>query len=104
MISSPEAAKFVFVSRANLFKLTFTISKERIIGPQAIFFHQGEYHSKLKKLVQASLLPSAIKGSVSDIERVVLDLLPSWNNNSAIVAFEEMKKVTNYTSKNRYKC
>lgn len=95
MISSPQAAKFVLVSRANLFKPTFPISKERIIGPQAIFFHQGEYHSKLKKLVQTSLLPSAIKRSVSDIERVVLDLLPSWNNNSTITAFEEMKKVTN---------
>ncbi|XP_060667707.1 abscisic acid 8'-hydroxylase 2 isoform X2 [Ziziphus jujuba] len=92
MISSPEAAKTVLVTRANLFRPTYPPSKERMIGPEAIFFHQGAYHSKLKKLVQANFLPSAIKGSVSEIELIVLRLLPTWNNNNIVNTLQEMKK------------
>ncbi|KAF2311818.1 hypothetical protein GH714_026912 [Hevea brasiliensis] len=72
MISSPEAARVVLVKRAHLFKLTYPTSKEKMIGPEAIFFQQGAYHARLKKLVQASFLPSAIKGSASEIEQIVL--------------------------------
>lgn len=92
MITSPEAAKMVLVSRAHLFKPTYPKSKERMIGPEAIFFHQGDYHSRLKKLVQASLLPSAIKGSVSEIEQIVLKQLPTWKN-STINTLQQMKRV-----------
>ncbi|KAF8402938.1 hypothetical protein HHK36_011031 [Tetracentron sinense] len=91
MISSPEAAKTVLVSRAHLFKPTYPPSKEMMIGPEAIFFHQGDYHSRLKKLVQASFLPSAIRGSVTEIEQIVLKFLPNWKNKT-INTLEEMKK------------
>ncbi|CAN1299195.1 Abscisic acid 8'-hydroxylase CYP707A2 [Linum perenne] len=40
MVSSPEAAKFVLVTKSNLFKPTFPASKERMLGHQAIFFQQ----------------------------------------------------------------
>ncbi|KAL6195533.1 hypothetical protein ACLB2K_031152 [Fragaria x ananassa] len=91
MITSPEAAKMVLVTQAHLFKPTYPVGKERMIGPEAIFFHQGAYHSKLKKVVQASLLPSAIKGSVSEIEQIVLKLLPTWKKNT-INTLQEMKR------------
>ena len=93
MISSPKAARVVLVSKAHLFKPTYPPSKERMIGPQALFFHQGPYHSYLKKLIQSSFLPSAIKHSISQIENIVLNLLPSWNN-SQINTLQQMKKVT----------
>lgn len=92
MITSPEAARMVLVSQAHLFKPTYPRSKERMIGPEAIFFHQGAYHASLKKLVQAALLPCAIKGSVSEIEQIVLRLLPTWEN-SSINTLQEMKRV-----------
>lgn len=92
MITSPVAARMVLVSRAHLFKPTYPRSKERMIGPEAIFFHQGAYHASLKKLVQAALLPCAIKGSVSEIEQIVLRLLPTWEN-SSINTLQEMKRV-----------
>ncbi|XP_050140929.1 abscisic acid 8'-hydroxylase 2 [Malus sylvestris] len=91
MITSPEAARVVLVSRAHLFKPTYPRSKERMIGPEAIFFHQGAYHSRLKKMVQASLLPCAIKESVSEIEQIVINLLPTWKNNT-INTLQEMKR------------
>ncbi|KAE8653258.1 abscisic acid 8'-hydroxylase 2 isoform X1 [Cucumis sativus] len=91
MISSPKAARVVLVSKAHLFKPTYPPSKERMIGPQALFFHQGPYHSYLKKLIQSSFLPSAIKHSISQIENIVLNLLPSWNN-SQINTLQQMKK------------
>ncbi|KAJ6309858.1 hypothetical protein OIU76_014740 [Salix suchowensis] len=91
MISSPEAARTVLVTRAHLFKPTYPTSKEKMIGPEALFFHQGSYHSRLKKLVQASLLPSAIRGSVSQIEQIVLELLPTWKSNT-INTLQEMKR------------
>lgn len=92
MISSPEAARIVLVTRAHLFKPTYPPSKEKMIGPEAIFFHQGAYHSMLKKLVQASFLPSALKGSVSEIEKIVLKLLHTWNNCGTINTLQEMKR------------
>ncbi|CAO2824993.1 unnamed protein product [Amaranthus hypochondriacus] len=93
MISSPEAAKIVLVSKAHLFKPTYPPSKEKLIGPEALFFHQGEYHYKLKKLVQASFLPCALMGAVSEIENIVLNFLPTWENNK-VNTLHEMKKYT----------
>ncbi|KAK9123950.1 hypothetical protein Sjap_013552 [Stephania japonica] len=68
--SSPEATRLVLVNQAHLFKPTYPPSKERLIGPEAIFFHQGDYHSKLKKLVQATFLPLSIKELIPAIERI----------------------------------
>ncbi|XP_022874869.1 abscisic acid 8'-hydroxylase 2-like isoform X1 [Olea europaea var. sylvestris] len=92
MISSPEAAKNVLVNQAHLFKPTYPPSKEKMIGPQAIFFHQGDYHLKLKKLIQSSFAPSVVKGSVSAIEEIVLNFLPTWENHALICTLQEMKK------------
>ncbi|XP_024028093.1 abscisic acid 8'-hydroxylase 2 isoform X2 [Morus notabilis] len=91
MISSPEAARIVLVSRAHMFRPTYPPSKMKIIGPEAVFFHQGSYHSRIKKLVQASFLPSALRGSVSEIENIALRLLATWKN-SSINTLHEMKK------------
>ncbi|KAJ4977904.1 hypothetical protein NE237_008684 [Protea cynaroides] len=91
MISSPEGARTVLVSRAHLFKPTYPPSKEKMIGPEALFFQQGAYHSMLKKLVQSTFLPCAISKSVSGIEQIVLDFLPTWNN-TTINTLEQMKK------------
>ncbi|KAK9168401.1 hypothetical protein Syun_000541 [Stephania yunnanensis] len=92
--SSPEATRLVLVNQARLFKPTYPPSKERLIGPEAIFFHQGDYHSKLKKLVQATFLPSSIKELIPAIERIVLQILSSWNHNSTVNTLDEMKKFT----------
>ena len=92
MISSPEAAKVVLVTQAHLFKPTYPPSKEKMIGPEALFFHQGPYHSMLKKLVQASFLPSVIRESVPEVEGIVLKFLPSWEN-TTVNTLQEMKKV-----------
>ncbi|PIN26284.1 Cytochrome P450 CYP4/CYP19/CYP26 subfamily [Handroanthus impetiginosus] len=90
MISSPEAAKLVLVSKAHLFKPTFPASKERMLGKQAIFFHQGEYHNKLRKLVLRAFMPEAIKNIVLDIETIALNSLESWEG-KLITTFQEMK-------------
>ena len=95
MISSPEAARIILVTQAHLFKPTYPPSKEKMIGPEALFFHQGAYHSRLKKLVQASFLPSAIRGSVSEIEQIVLKILPTWEN-TTINTLQEMKRVCRF--------
>ncbi|KAJ0746189.1 putative (+)-abscisic acid 8'-hydroxylase [Helianthus annuus] len=92
MISSPKLAKMVLVSESHMFKPTYPLSKEKMIGPEAVFFHQGPYHTHLKKLIQSSFLPSKIKGSVSQIEDIVLRLLPTWEHNHTINTLPEMKK------------
>ncbi|XP_019054396.1 PREDICTED: abscisic acid 8'-hydroxylase 1-like [Nelumbo nucifera] len=93
MISNPEAAKFVLVTKSHLFKPTFPASKERMLGRQAIFFHQGAYHMKLRKLVMRAVMPEAIKDIVSDIEAIVVDTLRSWDG-MLINTFQEMKTYT----------
>lgn len=93
MISSPEAARMVLVSKAHLFKPTYPPSKERMIGPEALFFHLGPYHSTLKRLVQSSFMPSALRPTVSHIELLVLQTLSSWTSQKSINTLEYMKRV-----------
>ena len=93
MLASPEAARFVLVSQAHLFKPTYPKSKERLIGPSALFFHQGDYHTSLRKLVQGSLSLDAIRNLVPDIEASAISLLDSWDGGRVIDTFHEMKKV-----------
>ncbi|KAF2294796.1 hypothetical protein GH714_018870 [Hevea brasiliensis] len=93
MISSPEAARFVLVTRAHLFKPTFPASKERMLGKQAIFFHQGDYHAQLRRLVLRAFVPESIKNIVSDIESIAKDSLKSWEGR-IVNTFQEMKTFT----------
>ncbi|XP_027346206.1 abscisic acid 8'-hydroxylase CYP707A2-like [Abrus precatorius] len=92
MISSPEAARFV-LNKAQLFKPTFPVSKERMLGKQAIFFHQGAYHANLRRLVLRTFMPEAIKDIVSDIESIAQSCLKSWEG-KLITTFLEMKTYT----------
>ncbi|XP_019199605.1 PREDICTED: abscisic acid 8'-hydroxylase 2-like [Ipomoea nil] len=92
MISSPKAARIILVSQAHLFKPTYPPSKEKIIGPEALFFHQGPYHSKLKKLVLASFLPATLRAAVPEIQKIVVKLLQSWDDKPSINTLQEMKK------------
>ncbi|XP_076946520.1 abscisic acid 8'-hydroxylase 2-like [Bidens hawaiensis] len=92
MISSPEITKIILVTQSHLFKPTYPSTKEKLIGPQAVFFHQGSYHSHLKKLIQSSFLPSAIKDQVRNIENIVPGLLATWERMDSINTLHEMKK------------
>ncbi|CAN4077207.1 unnamed protein product [Withania somnifera] len=93
MISSPEAAKQVLVTRANLFKPTFPASKERMLGKQAIFFHQGDYHTKLRKLVLKAFKPESIRNIIPDIESIAITSLESFQGR-LINTYQEMKTYT----------
>lgn len=93
MLSSPEAARFVLVSHAHLFKPSYPKSKEKMIGPHALFFHQGSYHSQLRKLVQSSLNLNSLSKLVPDIEAIAISALDSWAGREVINTFHEMKKV-----------
>ncbi|XP_062091746.1 abscisic acid 8'-hydroxylase CYP707A1-like [Humulus lupulus] len=94
MLASPEAAKFVLVTEAHLFKPSYPKSKERLIGPSALFFHQGDYHGRLRKLVQGSLSLDAIRNLVPDIEAAAISASSSWANGQVINTFHEMKKLS----------
>ena len=110
MIANPQGVKFV-LSQAHLFKPTFPPSKQRMIGPHAIFFHDGPYHAKLRKLVLASFLPDSIRHVVPAIEQLSIATLESWVDDNQgdrlhgakiINTFMEMKKV--YTCVCMYLC
>jgi len=92
MVSSPEAARFVLVTQAHLFKPTFPASKERMLGPQAIFFQQGDYHAHLRRLVSRAFSPESIRASVPAIEAIALRSLRSWDG-QLVNTFQEMKLV-----------
>ncbi|KAL4303149.1 hypothetical protein GQ457_10G020890 [Hibiscus cannabinus] len=93
MLASPEAARFVLVTHAHLFKPTYPKGKEKMIGPCALFFHQGEYHTRLRKLVQSSLSPDSIRKLIPDIQRMALSALDSWAASGQVInTFSEMKK------------
>ncbi|KAG8059723.1 hypothetical protein GUJ93_ZPchr0002g22966 [Zizania palustris] len=90
MVSSAEAARFVLVTQAHLFKPTFPASKQRMLGPQAIFFQQGDYHAHLRRLVSRAFSPEAIRASVPAIEAIALRSLRSWDG-QFVNTFQEMK-------------
>ncbi|XP_057975554.1 abscisic acid 8'-hydroxylase CYP707A1-like [Malania oleifera] len=92
MLASPEAARFVLVTEAKLFKPTYPESKMHLIGPSALFFHQGDYHMRLRKMVQSSLSPEALRNLVAGIEAITLSGLNSWAGGRVISTFHEMKK------------
>ncbi|XP_061364157.1 abscisic acid 8'-hydroxylase CYP707A1-like [Gastrolobium bilobum] len=92
MLASPEAARFVLVTQAHLFKPTYPKSKELLIGPCALFFHQGEYHMRLRKLVQRSLSLDALRNLVPDIEALAISAMKSWGDGRVINTFKEMKR------------
>uniref|UniRef100_A0A453KZ23 Abscisic acid 8'-hydroxylase 4 n=1 Tax=Aegilops tauschii subsp. strangulata TaxID=200361 RepID=A0A453KZ23_AEGTS len=94
MLASPEAARFVLVSRAHLFKPTYPRSKERLIGPSALFFHQGDYHLRLRRLVQGPLGPEALRKLVPDIEAAVRATLAAWADGDAASTFHAMKRLS----------
>ncbi|WOG82354.1 hypothetical protein DCAR_0101518 [Daucus carota subsp. sativus] len=92
MLASPEGARFVLVTHADLFKPTYPKSKEKLIGPSALFFHQGQYHAQLRKLVQSSLSPEAIRKLIPDIEATAISSLELCAKQRVANTFEEMKK------------
>lgn len=92
MMSSPEAAKFILVTRADIFKPTFPASKERMLGRRAIFFQQGKYHAQLRRLVLRAVMPNAIRSRVAEIDAVALSTVSSWEGRT-VNTFEEMKTV-----------
>ncbi|KAG0480108.1 hypothetical protein HPP92_010966 [Vanilla planifolia] len=91
MLASPEAARFVLVSQAHLFKPTYPQSKERLIGPWALFFHQGAYHARLRKLVNSSLAPRAIRLLLPKIESSAAAVLRSWDGRE-LGSFQALKR------------
>lgn len=94
MLASPEAARFVLVTEAHLFKPTYPKSKERLLGPSAIFFHQGKYHTRLRKLVQRSLSLDAIKNLVGGLGDIAASTFDSWAGGHVVNTYQEMKKVS----------
>ncbi|XP_062194557.1 abscisic acid 8'-hydroxylase 3-like [Phragmites australis] len=93
MLASPEAARFVLVTQAHLFKPTYPRSKERMIGPWALFFHQGDYHLRLRRLVQGALGPNALRALVPDVEAAVQSTLASWDGR-VTSTFHAMKRLS----------
>ncbi|KAJ8453137.1 hypothetical protein Cgig2_008021 [Carnegiea gigantea] len=93
MLGSPEAAKFVLMTKASLFKPTYPKCKERLIGSSAIFFQQGACHAQLRKLVQAAFSLDAVKPLVPKIESIAISTLDSWATYGQFIhTFHELKK------------
>ncbi|CAN0843265.1 Abscisic acid 8'-hydroxylase CYP707A1 [Linum grandiflorum] len=100
MLASPEAIRFVMVSQSMLFKPTYPPSKERLIGPSALFFHQGSYHSQIKKLVQEALSLDVIKHMVPHIDSIAISALESWSSSASVVStFHQMKQAREMLSR-----
>ncbi|PIA40216.1 hypothetical protein AQUCO_02500130v1 [Aquilegia coerulea] len=92
MLTSPEAARFILVTHAHLFKPTYPKCKEQLIGPSALFYQQGDYHTRLRKFVQRSLSLKTIRNLVSDIETIAISALESLSGGHIVNTYKEMKK------------
>uniref|UniRef100_A0A7N0T0R6 (+)-abscisic acid 8'-hydroxylase n=1 Tax=Kalanchoe fedtschenkoi TaxID=63787 RepID=A0A7N0T0R6_KALFE len=92
MLASPQASRFVLATHAHLFKPTYPKSKMALIGPSALFFHQGEYHQGVRKIVQSSISgPQRISPLIPLIEDIAVSTLDSLPDGSVICTFNAMK-------------
>ncbi|BBN03736.1 (+)-abscisic acid 8'-hydroxylase [Marchantia polymorpha subsp. ruderalis] len=91
MMATPEAAKLVLVTQAHLFKPSYPVSKEKLIGRSAVFFQHGAHHQRIRHLLQACFTPDVIRESVGEIESLALRTMNSWEGRS-ICTFAELKK------------
>ncbi|KAL5752955.1 hypothetical protein ACOSP7_023137 [Xanthoceras sorbifolium] len=95
MLGSPEAIRYVLVTQAHLFKPTYPKSKEKLIGPSALFFHHGDYHTRMRKLFQPSFSQNVIRNLIPQIEAIATCALDSMSCTGKVVnTFHEMKKFT----------
>ncbi|GAB2282609.1 hypothetical protein Dimus_017148 [Dionaea muscipula] len=96
MLASPEAAKFILVTRAGFFKPTYPKSKVPLIGPDALFYYDGPRHSQLRKLVLASLSLDNVQRLIPKIEAIAMSALDSWSSSSGQVVhtFYGLKKLS----------
>ncbi|PIN16443.1 Cytochrome P450 CYP4/CYP19/CYP26 subfamily [Handroanthus impetiginosus] len=94
MLASPDAARFVLVTHSHLFKPTYPKSKENLIGPSALFFHQNEFHNRMRKLVQRSFQPGALRRVVATIDELTLSALNSLADGRVINTYNEMKRLS----------
>ncbi|KAF3793892.1 Abscisic acid 8'-hydroxylase 3 [Nymphaea thermarum] len=92
VLASPQAAKFVLVSHAELFKPTYPRTKMALIGPSALFFHDGSYHMRLRKLVQGPLQPDGLRSLLRDVEAIAERAVDTWSHGRVVNTFAEMKK------------
>lgn len=94
ILAAPEAIRFVLGTRARFFKPTYPKSKMKLIGPSALFFHQGKYHAWLRKLVHTSLSADSIRRLVPGIESLAISALDSLAGEQVVLnTFHAMKKV-----------
>lgn len=93
MLASPEAARFVLVTHSHLFKPTYPRSKERLIGPSALFFHHGHYHANLRRLVAASLSPLSLRRLIPAVDSASAAALRSWDGR-ALPALHALKNLS----------
>ncbi|CAM8974228.1 unnamed protein product [Rhodiola kirilowii] len=92
MLASPQASRFVLMTHADLFRPTYPKSKEMLIGPSALFFHQGEYHEGLRKIVQSSISgPHRICPLIPLIEDIAVSTLDCLCDGSVVNTFSVMK-------------
>ncbi|XP_057978854.1 abscisic acid 8'-hydroxylase 4-like [Malania oleifera] len=94
VLASPEAARFVLVTEAGLFKPTYPRCKEQLIGPWAVFYHQGGYHARMRKLVQAAVSLDIIRTMVPQIQALAVSALDSLCGGRVVNFFYGMKKFT----------
>ncbi|CAI8618413.1 unnamed protein product [Vicia faba] len=66
---------------------------QKVISAMEIAMSKGDYHTRIRKLVQTSLSPESIKKLIPDIETQVISSLESWVSVRQLInAFCEMKK------------
>ncbi|RVW99916.1 Abscisic acid 8'-hydroxylase 4 [Vitis vinifera] len=72
------------------------IFKTHILGCPCVMLASlkplGDYHNRLRKLVQGSLSPEAIRNLVADIEALAVSALDSWAGGHVFNTFHEIKK------------
>ncbi|KAL6859098.1 hypothetical protein ACP4OV_018100 [Aristida adscensionis] len=93
VLANAEAARMVLVTKAHLFRPTYPPSKMRLLGPSALFYHQGDYHLRLRRLVQGAMSPDALRALVPDVEAAVAATLAAWEARRVESTFDAMKRL-----------
>lgn len=90
--TTPEFAKFV-TSSTKLFEGGWPETLVAVVGPKSFMFKDGPHHMSIRKIIQKSLLPDALRSQVNVLETIILENMASWEQRGTIVGNEGTQKV-----------
>ncbi|XP_002980421.2 abscisic acid 8'-hydroxylase 4 [Selaginella moellendorffii] len=87
--STPEEAKFILGTRHKLFRAKYPTSIDRVLNHP---FWEGDFHCRVRKIVQAPMMPEVLKSQISKFDSLATWTLNTWSHGDHVITHAETRK------------